>query len=274
VRRVSLLLSAVVAILFVAPATAQAGTGVPPGLPRVVGAAGDSITRAYDASILTCFLRDCPQYSWSTGTSSSVNSELSRLQRAQPGIAMTASNVAKTGTKMADLSGQLAALPLSVQYVTVLMGANDLCTLTAAAMTAPDAFKASFTKALTDYFARDDDSFVFVSSIPNLKQLYDVLSPVSSARSTWRSFGICQSMLGASLDDGQRQLVVDRETLFNNALRDACATFDRCRWDNLATFSVSFARSDVSTLDYFHPSVAGQAKLAAAAMKAGYWPSL
>ena len=37
----------------------------------------------------------------------------------------------------------------------------------------------------------------------------------------------------------------------------------QCRFDNNAVFSTVFTTSDVSTRDYFHPSVAGQAKLAA-----------
>jgi hypothetical protein len=153
------------------------------------------------------------------------------------------------------------------------MGANDLCTPTAAQTTPLDAFTTSFRTALANYFTRDTDAFVFVSSLPNLKQLYDVLSPISSARSTWTTFGICQSMLGASVSPDQRQLVVNQETAFNNALATVCAEFRRCRWDNLATYNVQFTRSDVSTLDYFHPSVAGQAKLAATAWAAGYWPA-
>ena len=100
-----------------------------------------------------------------------------------------------------------------------------------------------------------------------------MLSPISSARNTWRTFGICPSVLGATVTPAQRQLVVDRETAFNTALATVCAEFARCRWDGLATHDVQFTRADVSTLDYFHPSVAGQAKLAATAWKAGYWPT-
>ena len=41
---------------------------------------------------------------------------------------MTAANVARTGAKMADLDRQLKLVGTGVQYVTVLMGANDVCT--------------------------------------------------------------------------------------------------------------------------------------------------
>jgi hypothetical protein len=37
-------------------------------------------------------------------------------------------------------------------------------------------------------------------------------------------------------------------------------------------YNVSFSSSDVSNVDYFHPSVAGQAELASVAWAAGFWP--
>src|SRR5689334_22734094 len=64
VRRLSLLISAVVAVLFVAPATAQASSA----LPAVMASTGDSITRGFDATLFGCFLADCPADSWATGS--------------------------------------------------------------------------------------------------------------------------------------------------------------------------------------------------------------
>jgi hypothetical protein len=49
----------------------------------------------------------------------------------------------------------------------------------------------------------------------------------------------------------------------NLALSRVCAKFIHCRFDGNAAFNLQFVRSDVSTRDYFHPSVAGQAKAAA-----------
>jgi hypothetical protein len=43
-----------------------------------------------------------------------------------------------------------------------------------------------------------------------------------------------------------------------------------CRTDGGATYNTTFVASDVSTRDYFHPSVAGQTKLAAVSWSAGY----
>jgi hypothetical protein len=50
-----------------------------------------------------------------------------------------------------------------------------------------------------------------------------------------------------------------------------CGEFPQCHWDGGATYGVQFLARDVSTVDYFHPSPYGQAKLAATEWAAGYW---
>jgi lysophospholipase L1-like esterase len=263
-RRLSLLLVAVVALLI--PAAGARAATIP--LPTVMASTGDSITRGFDATLFGCFLSDCPQDSWSTGGNSTVNSQYLRIRAA--GTAVTANNDAKTGAKMSDLDGQLgSAAAQGAQYVTVLMGANDLCTSTIAGMTPTATFQAQFTQALTDFFAKDPDAHVFVSSIPNLYQLWSLLH--TKASSTWKTFGICQSMLSSSDTEAQRQVVVAQENADNTALATVCGQFANCRWDNLATYDYTFTTGDVSTVDYFHPSVTGQKDLAATTWKASYW---
>lgn len=48
-----------------------------------------------------------------------------------------------------------------------------------------------------------------------------------------------------------------------------CALYAQCVWDGWNTFCTAFAASDVSTRDYFHPSVSGQKKLATVSWNAG-----
>ena len=45
---------------------------------------------------------------------------------------------------------------------------------------------------------------------------------------------------------------------FNTQLQQVCAQYIHCRFDNNAAFNIAFMPSDVSTVDYFHPSLAGQ----------------
>jgi hypothetical protein len=46
---------------------------------------------------------------------------------------------------------------------------------------------------------------VFVSSIPSLYRLWEVLNGNSVARWVWANFHICQSMLGATRTEEERQ---------------------------------------------------------------------
>jgi hypothetical protein len=78
-------------------------------------------------------------------------------------------------------------------------------------------------------------------------------------------------MLASTNTDAQRQQVVTREAAFNQILALACANHPNCRWDQYATYNYKFSASQVSTLDYFHPSLSGQAALARVTWNASYW---
>ena len=84
---------------------------------------------------------------------------------------------------------------------------------------------------------------------------------------------ICQSLLSTARTDADRQLVRQRNIAFNQVLADECATYSRCRFDGNAVFETESTRSDVSTLDYFHPSLTGQARLASITWGATWWGS-
>ena len=248
-------------------------------LPNSIAAAGDSITRAFDSSWNGCVLTDCPQYSWSTGDNTSVDSQYLRILAMNPRINGRAYNDARTGAAMAALVGQLkTAAAQGVQYVTVLMGVNDLCTSSASTMTSTATFKSQLDQALADFYAADRRAHLYLSSLPNLFQLWSVLHNNLVAEATWATFDICQSMLNQTNNDAQRQLVVAQEQADNNVLATECARAvsagDDCHWDKLAGFNFNFPVSDISTIDYFHPNLAGQNAMAALTWSAGYWPGL
>ena len=237
---------------------------------------GDSVTRAYDSTSSGCFLSDCPQYSWSTGTAgtTSVNSHYLRILAANNRIRGNAYDDAKTGAKMGALDGQLTtAASQRVQYATVLMGANDICTSSISTMTPTATFQKQFHAALTDFFAADPNAHVSVNSIPNIYQLWSLEHTNPRAEAEWQWFGICRSMLSSSNTAADRQTVLAREQADNNALATVCNQFANCKWDNLATYNYAFKTSDISTIDYFHPSVSGQNTLAGITWGASYWPT-
>jgi hypothetical protein len=112
---------------------------------------------------------------------------------------------------------------------------------------------------------------VFVASIPDIYRLWQVLHTNSLARWVWATAHICQSMLGATRTEEERQQVVAREQAFNDILARVCAAYARCRWDDNAVYKFAFSASQVSTLDYFHPSLSGQAALAKVTWAASWW---
>ncbi|MCA1645958.1 MAG: GDSL-type esterase/lipase family protein, partial [Chloroflexi bacterium] len=211
---------------------------------------------------------DCTVRSWSTGTDTAVNSHYLRLLAVQPAISDKNYNDARSGAKMADLKGQaLTAVAQRVQYVTILMGANDACTGSVASMTSADAFQAEFTDALQTLRAGLPKAALFVTSIPNAYHLWEIGYTNPAAVATWSALQICQSMLAnptstAPADAARRQQVLDRITAYNTRLQTVCGQVTACKYDGGAVFGYSFGQSLVSTWDYFHPNRAGQAILA------------
>jgi hypothetical protein len=267
VRIVVLALAVVSAGLMAQPAWAA------PPLPSSMAAIGDSITRAYD---VCCSYGDHPGQSWSTGYTSydGIASHYERIRQLNSAITGHGYNDAVTGAKMAAAPTQAGqAVSQGARYVTILLGANDLCTSSVSTMTSTDSFRAQFSQAMGILMAQDRKPYVFVSSIPNLYQLWQVLHTNSLARWVWANFHICQSMLAATNTDSQRQQVKTREAAFNQVLADVCAQYSRCRWDNKAVYNYSFSASQVTTLDFFHPSLSGQAALARVTWAASWWAS-
>ena len=255
-------------------ATASADPAIT-GYPGSIAATGDSITQAYDAdSLFPPGVR--PQYSWSTGSSSAVNSIYRRILAANPAIAGHAFNDSVTGAKMIDLTGQATnAIAQHAQEVTILMGANDVCTSSVATMTSVSDFRSRFAAGMRKLSLGLPNARIYVVSIPSVYRLWSVLKSNSSARSVWSSFQICQSMLAnplstAAADVSRRATVLQRETDLNTQLKQVCARYVHCRFDGGAVFNYPYVATDANTLDYFHPSVTGQAKLAGVAWSNGF----
>jgi hypothetical protein len=63
--------------------------------------------------------------------------------------------------------------------------------------------------------------------------------------------------------DVQRRIdVQNRVDEFNTRLAKVCALYSTCRFDDRAVANYLFTKADISTRDYFHPSLTGQAVLA------------
>ncbi len=249
-------------------AAANAAIPALPATPIVrMAALGDSITQA----AMTCggLTLSCPANSWSTGSNTAVVSHLQRLKTAGAPATLVGYNNAVSGALSSALPGQAAkAVTQQAQYVTIEIGANDACTRTVAGMTSTATFRTNIDNALTALKNSPSAPQIFVASIPSLQRLYDVNKSSSSARLTWTLLGICQSMLAnpsstKAADTARRTTVQTRVNEYNVQLQQACAAVPNCRYDGGVVANYVFAKTDIGTRDYFHPSLAGQAKLAA-----------
>lgn len=236
--------------------------------PTAMAALGDSITRGYDACSVP--LKDCPSKSWATGDD--VDSQAKRLGLPREAV----HNDARTGARMRDLAEQArAAVGQRVDYVTILMGANDACRDNEAQMTSVADFERQLREGLTVLREGLPGVRVLVVSIPDLARLWEVARGERMARGVW-SAGICQTMLAdpesTKVDDVERrQRVRDRVLAFNDVLRRVCGEWPaQCRYDGGAVNAHRFTKGDLSHWDWFHPSGQGQKVLADLTTEAGF----
>lgn len=231
--------------------------------PASIAAVGDSITRGFDACSV---LADCPEVSWATGSRADVDSLAVRLL-GKAKAAQRSWNYAVTGARMADLPGQMAqAATRKPGLVAVMVGANDACRDSTAAMTSVADFRADFQDALSTLRKGAPKAQVFVASVPNLKRLWSEGRTNPMGKQVWK-LGICPSMLADAdaLDaaaTARRDTVQKRVEDYNEVLEEVCAKDRRCRFDGGAVYEYRFGTAQLSQWDWFHPSVNGQARLA------------
>ena len=132
---------------------------------------------------------------------------------------------------MADLLGQVQrAVAQQVEYVTILMGANDVCASSESAMTPVATFRAQFEQAMAALAAGLPNARVFVASIPDIYKLFAIYRSSFAAQSVWTLAGICQSMLANAWsnlpwDVARRSRVRQRNIDYNTQLAQVCAAY-------------------------------------------------
>lgn len=302
--RISLLRRAVVALSALLISFALlAGPAQATKVPRVMAALGDSITRAYNTSGPGCPTGpalDCPQNSWATGTNPAVDSVRERLDALSP-QPLTAYNDAVSGARAVNLLSQAqVAASQDPDFVLIEIGANDACATTP---TPTATFREQVRSALQVLVSANKQVYIQLMSIPDINQLRTIFTnpPDQNALLRWSLFNVCQGLLANPLstepaDEARREAFREQVMAYNEALAEVCGEFKRCIWDDEAVFNSEFTTADVatvvntgglnippfnqipifgpgnanSTADYFHPSVAGQARLAEAAWSTTY----
>ncbi len=239
---------------------------------------GDSIMQGFDATPCNapiCF--DQPEYSFAQGTTPEVNSLLSRLG-SPPSTFVSVSGAEMVGGRNNALAQarRLCDTAVSPTHVVVLLGANDLCgASTLEDLPGADELSSALEEALllltSSSCDLSRDAAIHVLSIPRL----DLLTSAGRAKTDancveiWSEYDICPIATQAESAD-VTEAIANRIAEVNSALEATThKVADGLARDRTLTLSYDssvgsyrFAPDDLSSVDCFHPSVEGQAKLA------------
>lgn len=245
-----------------APAAPPDGVG---DVPRVMAALGDSITRAANPD--GAAFGDHPEFSWATGAAGLMRnaSHAERLRLLAENDSVITHNLARSGARVIDLPRQAGlAVEARAEYVTIMLGTNDACALGDESL-----FRDSLHEGLR--LLRDGlpaGAVVYVVSVPNLTALRNLSAEHPHLQRTWDATRICPALLSSESGDETRAEVGRLVDAYNAILAQETASFG-VAFDGGIVHATIFDVSDLSDLDFFHPSLSGQRRLADVTWAAG-----
>jgi lysophospholipase L1-like esterase len=224
----------------------------------VVGAMGDSISTGFNAQRLG----DNREFSWSTGTGAGLRSYRRRIEETH-GLPVVSYNEAIAGSVAADLNRQTSRLLRhSPDYVTITIGANDVCRWGEDYEPQRVAFEEELRGVLDRLITANDQMTIVLAPIPRLYNLWEVAHGQPGCQEVWEMFNICNALLGRDVTQAQREAFAARWEHANQTIEQIARSYpDQVRF-NQAIADLRFEWRHVSSKDCFHPSVAGQNMLA------------
>lgn len=226
--------------------------------PFVIGALGDSITAGFDAQRIG----DNRELSWAAGSSKLVKSHARRLGELL-GRPVDAFNESVAGAMAADIDEQVSRLlPHKPDYVTLAIGANDVCTWTSDFQPDLQAFEKDLRTELTRLVKALPNVKIMLAPIPDVYNLWTVASKHSGCQTKWDLIGMCSPLLSSDASAADRAAFVTRWEAANAAITSVANEFSENVRHDPRVSDTKFSWEHVSTIDCFHPSVAGQNLLA------------
>ena len=272
-----------------APTPTPTAAPTAPPLPALLAAIGDSYSQGY--SVSPQYRYDHPQFSWVVGTAKD-DGVLSLLERFQAiGASPTVVDAATSGRKMVDASRQanlvVAAAkklrPGQTAYVTFELGTNDLCD---DPKTAAASFDSQLRAAVGILRAGlPPGSRILMLPVPDFPHFHAMTQADPATRAALLlplNSNRCPPYLGthgpSTTADSNAYLAK-----YDASLQKVCGEIDaeedasgslHCTYNAALLADSDFTTKDLSTYDYFHPSLTGQAKMAEDAWRADAWASI
>jgi lysophospholipase L1-like esterase len=262
----------------------------PQRVPKRLSSVGDSITEAVDAEEFS----SNHWASWANGYRgfwewllgrTNVNSHNQRITSAFGSSNRKNFMEARSGADSFDIAPQMGqSVAHSADYVTLLMGHNDVCQDSFSRIPTDAQFEANVRAGFDQLQAGlPNGATVYTLAIVDIYKLWQLGPQLSGllgidCELVWATtlLGVfpCSTMLSPLNSEADRQYARSRNIAFNQILAKLVAEYDandpHHYWEFTdLTFEVDLVPSDVSPIDCFHPSAHGQKRLAEESWRVG-----
>lgn len=264
--------------------------------PKRLVSLGDSVTEAINAEEIHPWKGLTPNKwaSWVNGYAKDWEELLGRTDVNSHNQRITAQfgkekrknkSVAKTGSETDVLWKQAKkAVKKKADYVTILMGQNDVCGDDASEIPTDEEFEANVRAGFDLLHAGlPPGATVYTLAIIDIHRLWEIGDELDSfgiieCNELWELLASdhipCATMLDPDLSEAERLATRERILGFNAILEGLVAEYGAADpqhyWHYTdASFTLPFEADDVSPFDCFHPSAEGQKKLSEATWTVG-----
>ncbi len=273
-------LTAISTIFFLLFVSMPAFAKDPQLVPRRLSSSGDSMSLGgdaeyYGANVNASWVNGYYGYwQWLNGYTN-VNSHNQRISAIWGTVGRKNFVNAVGGAAMHDFPPQaMRAVKQKAQYVTVLMGHNDVCQTQAWMIPSDEDYERNFRLGM-DVLKNGlpAGATIYVVGIADLKRLWTVaqdkqaLGIVNCVRIWSLDRFPCSTVVDPDNTEVDRLYIQTRNVAFNDILRRVTAEYEAADTHHYYFFSdvlflYDFTEQEVSDLDCFHPSALGQTNIA------------
>ena len=223
----------------------------------IINTIGDSISTGFNSRNIG----DNRDLNWGTGVAPEIDSHLKKMKTM--GFIVHGYNNAKAGAKINDFKVQIdSVISNKADYVTITLGANDLCSWPANHQNQLEDFKQKFESELKRAIQLSPGIRFIISPVPNLFNLWEISRHQNQCQHRWDLFNICSPLLSSKRTLEERYAFTRRWEDLNNTLKEISSKFRDQVLFAEDVVDTTFAIDHISAIDCFHPSLAGQNLLA------------